>query len=115
MSDKAVVDGLVVHPGQSARTLKIHFTEPVTFGFSGFHRTDGPRLRLDGSCLVSDGAHFSIGQSVVLTCIYVVFLSEAHFGVADGLPQGSGRSVLRCFSKKASPIRNNLRYSRQSI
>ena len=33
MSDKAVVDGPVVHPGQSARTLKMHFTEPVTFRF----------------------------------------------------------------------------------
>jgi hypothetical protein len=36
MSDKAVVDGPVVHPGRSARTLKIHFTEPVTFGFFWF-------------------------------------------------------------------------------
>jgi hypothetical protein len=33
MSDKAIADGPVVHPGWSARTLKIHFTEPVTFGF----------------------------------------------------------------------------------
>jgi hypothetical protein len=33
MSDKAVADDSVVHPGRSARTLKIHFTEPVTFGF----------------------------------------------------------------------------------
>jgi hypothetical protein len=32
MSDKAIADGLVVHPGQSARTLKMHFTKPVTFG-----------------------------------------------------------------------------------
>jgi hypothetical protein len=84
MSDKAVTDGLVVHPGRSARTLKIHFTEPVTFGFSGFHRSDGPRLRPDGPRLVSDGCRFSIRQSVVLTCVYAVFLSEAHFGVADG-------------------------------
>jgi hypothetical protein len=53
MSDKAIADGPVVHPGRSARTLKIHFTEPVTFGFS-----DGPRL-------VSDGARFSIGRSVM--------------------------------------------------
>jgi hypothetical protein len=76
-----------MHPGRSARTLKIHFTEPVTFGFYFcFHRPDGPRL-------VSNGARFSIGQSVVLTCVYAVFLSEAHFGVADG-PR------LVCFSKK---------------
>jgi hypothetical protein len=36
----------------------------------------------------------------VLTCVFAVFLSEAHPGVADGPPQGSGRSVYRCFSKK---------------
>jgi hypothetical protein len=36
MSDKAVADGLAVHPGWSARTLKMHFTEPVTFRFFWF-------------------------------------------------------------------------------
>ena len=85
MSGTAVADGPAVHPGRSARTLKIHFTEPVTFGFSGFSRSDGPRL-------VSDGARFFIGRSVVLTCVYAVFLSEGHLGVADGPPQGLGRS-----------------------
>jgi hypothetical protein len=39
MSDKAVADSPVVHPGQSVRTLKIHFTEPVTFGFFWFSPT----------------------------------------------------------------------------
>jgi hypothetical protein len=39
MSDKAIVDGPIVHPGRSARTLKIHFTEPVTFGFFWFSPT----------------------------------------------------------------------------
>jgi hypothetical protein len=39
MSDKAVADCPVVHPGRSARTLKIHFTEPVTFGFFWFSPT----------------------------------------------------------------------------
>jgi hypothetical protein len=33
MLDKAVADGLTVHPGRSARALKMNFTEPVTFGF----------------------------------------------------------------------------------
>jgi hypothetical protein len=33
MSDKVAVDGLVIHPGRSVRTLKMKFTEPVTFGF----------------------------------------------------------------------------------
>jgi hypothetical protein len=32
MSDKAVADGPAVHPGWSARTLKINFTEHATFG-----------------------------------------------------------------------------------
>jgi hypothetical protein len=36
MSDKAVTDGSVVHPGRSARTLKMHFTELVTFEFLWF-------------------------------------------------------------------------------
>jgi hypothetical protein len=36
MLDKAVVDGPVVHPRRYARTLKMIFTEPVTFGFFGF-------------------------------------------------------------------------------
>jgi hypothetical protein len=36
MSDKAVADGPAVHPGRSARMLKMYFTEPVTFRFSDF-------------------------------------------------------------------------------
>jgi hypothetical protein len=36
MSDKAVTDGPAVHPGRSTRSLKMHFTEPVTFGFFWF-------------------------------------------------------------------------------
>jgi hypothetical protein len=36
MSHKAVVDGPTVHPGRSARTLKMHFTEPIIFGVFWF-------------------------------------------------------------------------------
>jgi hypothetical protein len=36
MPDKVVTDGPAVHPGRSARTLKMNFTEPVTFGFLWF-------------------------------------------------------------------------------
>jgi hypothetical protein len=50
--------------------------------------------------MVSDCARFPIGRSVVLTCVFVVFLSEAHPGLADGPPQGPGRSAHICFSKK---------------
>jgi hypothetical protein len=39
MSNKVVMDGLAVHLRLSARTLKMHFTEPVTFGFFGFSTT----------------------------------------------------------------------------
>jgi hypothetical protein len=39
MLDKAVANSLAVHPGRSARMLKMNFTEPVTFGFSGFSTT----------------------------------------------------------------------------
>jgi hypothetical protein len=37
MSDKALVDDPAVHPGRSTRTLKMNFTEPVTFGFFWFY------------------------------------------------------------------------------
>jgi hypothetical protein len=36
MSDKVVADGPAVHPGRSVRTLKMHFTEPITFGVFWF-------------------------------------------------------------------------------
>jgi hypothetical protein len=36
----------------------------------------------------------------VLTCVFAVFLSEAHPGVVDGPPQGPGRSAHRCYPKK---------------
>jgi hypothetical protein len=39
MSDKAVADGPVVHPERSARMLKFHFTEPVTFRVFWFSPT----------------------------------------------------------------------------
>jgi hypothetical protein len=101
MSDKAITDGPAVHPGRSARTLKINSLEPVTFRvFWFFQRPNGPRLRPDGPRLVSDGARFSSGRFVVLTCVFVVFLSEAHPSVTDGPSQGPRRSAHRYFSKK---------------
>jgi hypothetical protein len=70
------------------------------WGFLVFQRSDGPRLRPDGPRLVTDGARFSIGRSVVFTCVFEVFLFEAQPGVSDGPAQGPGRSAHRCFSKK---------------
>jgi hypothetical protein len=37
MSDKAVGNGPAMHPGRPARTLKMNFTESVTFGFFWFY------------------------------------------------------------------------------
>jgi hypothetical protein len=51
MSDKAVADGPVVHPGRSARTLKIHFIEPVTFGFFWFSPTGRSTVEAGRSAL----------------------------------------------------------------
>jgi hypothetical protein len=39
MSGTVVADGPVVHLGRSARTLIIHFNEPITFGFFWFFTT----------------------------------------------------------------------------
>jgi hypothetical protein len=36
MSDKTVTDGPIMHPGQSARTLKMNFTKPGTLRFLWF-------------------------------------------------------------------------------
>jgi hypothetical protein len=49
MSDKAVADGPAVHPRRPARTLKMNFIEPITFGFSGFTTTGRSALGL-GRC-----------------------------------------------------------------
>jgi hypothetical protein len=90
--------------GRAPRTVRedaiIHFTEPVTFGFFVSSPTGGPRLRPDGPRVVSDGACFSSGWSIVYTWVFALVLSEAHPSVADGPPQRPGRSALSLFSKK---------------
>ena len=74
MSNKAVTDGPVVHPGQSTRMLKCILPNSLPSGFLVFQRADSPRLRPDGLSFGPDGALFSFGQSVVLMrvlhCIY---------------------------------------------
>jgi hypothetical protein len=85
MSDKAVADGPAVHPRRSVRTLKMNFTEPVTFVFCGFSMT--------GQCSLLHRTVCSVNLC------FSVFLSEGHPDVADGPPQGPGRFALRCFSK----------------
>jgi hypothetical protein len=104
--------------GRAPRTVradaKIHFRNPSPSGFSVPHLPDGPRLRPDGPREVPDGPLFSSGRSIVQTQIFALVLSEGHPGGADGPPQGPGRSALGLFFQKASPVRNNLRYSGQS-
>jgi hypothetical protein len=103
MSDKTVADGLAVHPGRSARTQKNEFYRTRHLrGFLVLQRLDGPRLRPDGLRLVSDGARFSIGRSVVLTCVFAMFLSEAHPGVADGPLQWPDDPRIGVFPKNFS-------------
>ena len=104
-----------MHPGRSARPLKFISPNPSPSGFSVSYRPDGPRLRPDGPREGSDGLCFSSGQSVVETCVFALVLSEGYSCDADGPPQGPGRSALGLFFQKASPVRNNLRYSGQSI
>jgi hypothetical protein len=108
MSDKASRG----RSGHAPRTVRedaiIHLSEPVTFGFSVPHLSDGPRV-------VSDSACSSIGRSAVETHVFALVLSEGYLGVADGPLQSLGRSVLGLIFQKASPVRNNLRYSGQSI
>jgi hypothetical protein len=65
MSDKVVTDGPTVHSRWSTRTLKMDFTEPVTFGFSSFQQADGSHVRPDGPSLVLDGVLFFFRQSIV--------------------------------------------------
>jgi hypothetical protein len=115
MSDKASRR----RSGRAPRTVRedaiIHLAEPVTFGFSVPHLPDGPRLSPDGPRVVSDGACSSIGRSVVETHVFILVLFEGHLGVADGPPQRPGRSALGLIFQRVSPVRNNLRYSGQSI
>jgi hypothetical protein len=115
MSDKA-------SRGRSARLTRtvreaaiIHFSEPVTFGFFGFSPTGRSAPEAGRSARGLGRSLFSSGRSVVDTCIFALVLSEGYPGVADGPPQGPGRSALGLFFQKASPVRNNLRYSGQSI
>ena len=86
MSDKAVEDGPVVHPGRSARTLKIHFTEPVTFGFFWFSPTGRSAPEAGRSALGLGWCSLLLRTVRGVNNVFAVFLSEAHPSVADGLP-----------------------------
>jgi hypothetical protein len=93
MSDKAAADDSVVHLGRSARTLKIHFTKPVTFGFSGFSPT-GRSAREAGRSALGLGRCSLLHRMV--RSVNLCFCSVP----VRGSPWCRGRSALRCFSKK---------------
>jgi hypothetical protein len=105
--------------GRAPRTVReddiIHFAEPVTFGFFGSSPTGrsapepGQSARGLGQCLLFQRTVRSRDMCFALV------LSKGHLGVADGPPQRPGRSALGLIFQKASPVRNNLRYSGQSI
>jgi hypothetical protein len=108
MSDKAVADGPVVHPRRSTRTLKIHFTEPVTFGFFWFSPTGRSTLGL-GRCLL---LHRTVRSVNLCLCSVPVRGSLWCCGRSTARAQTVHAKV---FFQKASPVRNNVRYSGQSI
>jgi hypothetical protein len=100
-----------VHPGRSARTLKIHFTEPVTFGFfwfspTGWSASEAGRFALGlGRCSLLHRTVRSVDLRLCSVPVRGSTLLEMKgrtlvIGAADGQPQGPGQSVLKCFSKK---------------
>jgi hypothetical protein len=98
--------------GRAPRTVRkdtiIHFTEPVTFGFFGSSPTGrsapeaGRSAHVLGRCLLT-----------------LQTVRGVDMGFCIGSVRGSswcrGRSALSLFFQKASPVRNNLRYSGQLI
>jgi hypothetical protein len=86
MSDKAVADDSIVHPGRSARTLKMHFTEPVTSRFFWFFN-DQTVCAWSRMVLASPS-----DSSQCKRCFCSV--------PVRGSPWCHGRSTPRCFSKK---------------
>jgi hypothetical protein len=94
MSDKAVADGPIVHPGRSARTLKIHFTEPVTFGFFWFSPTGRSAPEAGRSAL-------GLGRCTLLhRTVHSVDLRSCSVPVR-GSPWCCGRSAARARTVRA--------------
>ena len=101
--------------GRSARLVRtvreaaiIHFSEPVTFGFFGF-------LPTGRSAPEAGRSARGLGRSLLF--LRTVCSGNLCFciGSVRGVSRCRGRSALGLFFQKASPVRNNLRYSGQSI
>jgi hypothetical protein len=115
MSDK----GSRGRSGRAPRTVReeaiIHFTEPVTFGFFGSLPTrrsapeDGRSARRLGRCLLFHRTVRSRDMSFCVGSVRGLFRCRGRSAARPG------RSALGLIFQKASPVRNNLRYSGQSI
>jgi hypothetical protein len=95
-----------------ARTVReaaiIQFSEPVTFGFFGFSPTGRSAPEAGRSAR-------GLGRSLLF--LRTVHSGHLYFciGYVRRVSWCRGRSALGLFFQKASPVRNNLRYSGQSI
>jgi hypothetical protein len=115
MSDK----GSRGRSGRAPRTVRedaiIHFTEPVTFGFFGSSPTGRSAPEAGWSALEAGRSARGLGRCL----LSLRTVRSVDFGFCIGFVRGSswcrGRSTLSLFFQKASPVRNNLRYSGQSI
>jgi hypothetical protein len=98
--------------GRAPRTVResaiIHSSEPVTFGFFG-------TLPTGRSAPEAGRSERGLRRSALI--LRTVHSADSDFciGSVRGSSLCRGRSALGLFFQKASPIRNNLRYSGQSI
>jgi hypothetical protein len=98
--------------GRAPRTIRedaiIHFTEPVTFGFFGSASTGRS---------VPEAGRSALGLERCLLFYRTVRSvdSRLYSVPVRGSPWCRGRCALSLFFQKASPVRNNLQYSGQSI
>jgi hypothetical protein len=115
MSDKAVADSPAVHPRRSARTLKINFSEPITFGFSGFSTTGRSTPKAGWSALGHRRCsllHQTVRSVNLCFCSVPVRGSPCYRGRSTA--KGPDGPHIGVFSKKSSLVWNNLRYFGQS-
>jgi hypothetical protein len=98
--------------GRAPRTARedaiIHFSEPVTFGFFSSSPTERSAPEAGWSA-----------RGLRRSLLFLRTVRSVDLDFCIGSVRGSswccGRSALGLFFQKASPVRNNLRYSGQSI